>query len=114
MTKACDEFTKFHHDESIYKDGKMYYWCPQHQEGKGLYVTHHPKDHDKPIAEWKHTDRSRNVKQGAPPKQQTESSGTPSNNKLQLSEQMKAALTSSGINLKELQDGSAEGGLDFW
>ena len=101
------------HNDSIFKDGKMYYWCPQHQEGKGLYVTHNLKDHGKPIAEWSNTDRSRNVKQGAPPKQ-AESSDTPATNKLQLSEQMKAALTTSGIDLKELQEGSAKGGLDFW
>ncbi len=102
------------YDESIFKDGKMYYWCPQHQDGKGLYVTHHPKDHGKPIAEWSNTNCSRNVKQGVPSKQ-SESSDTPApTNKLQLSEQMKAALTSSGIDLKELQEGMAQDGLDFW
>ena len=41
--------------DEVVKDGKQYYWCPQHQNGAGLYVTHHPLDHGKRPIEWQHT-----------------------------------------------------------
>ena len=110
------------HGESIFKDGKMYYWCEQHQEGKGLYVTHHPKDHGKKITAWEHTDRSRNVQSSKPaPANQSETGGSLSDKKLQLSDKMKAALTSQGISgtdaeslIKGLQDSNSDGAVDFW
>lgn len=30
------------------KDGKEWWWCTKHQDGKGLYVRHAPADHGKP------------------------------------------------------------------
>lgn len=29
-------------------DGKKWWWCPNHMDGKGMYVRHPPEDH----AEW--------------------------------------------------------------
>ena len=106
------------HGDSIFKDGKMYYWCEQHQEGKGLYVTHHPKDHGKKITEWEHTDRSRNVKsQGS----NSNGGGASTDGKLHLSDKMKAALTSQGINgadadslINGLQESTSGSTVDFW
>ena len=108
--------------DKVFKDGKQYYWCEQHQEGKGLYVTHHPKDHGKKITEWEHTDRSRNVKSSQPASSNESNSGDASStSKLQLSDKMKSALTSQGLSsndaeslLKGLQENSASGGVDFW
>ena len=106
------------HGDSIFKDGKMYYWCEQHQEGKGLYVTHHPKDHGKKIGDWEHTDRSRNVKsQGS----NSNGGGASTDGKLQLSDKMKAALTSQGISgtdvdslISGLKGSNSDGAMDFW
>ena len=36
-------------------NGKTWWWCPQHNEGKGLYVRHPPGDH----AKWLHSKRNR-------------------------------------------------------
>ena len=106
------------HGESIYKDGKMYYWCEQHQEGKGLYVTHHPKDHGKKITAWEHTDRSYNVQSSQPtPANQSDTSGSSSDKKLQLSDKMKASLTSqgfSGTDADTLYDYSVEPDRKSW
>ena len=110
------------HGESIYKDGKMYYWCKQHQDGKVLFVIHHLKDHGKKNTEWEHTDRSRNVKSSqSTSAQQSNNSNKSSDSKLQLSDKMKAALISQGINganadslLKGLQDSTSGGAVDFW
>ncbi len=93
--------------DSVFKDGKHYYWCKNHNDGKGLYVTHHPDDHGLHPSKWTHTQRSGKSDQSS------ESS------KLQLSEKMQAALTSSGISadqakelLKNLGDSSST--PDFW
>ena len=110
------------HGDSIYKDGKQYYWCEQHQDGKGLYVTHHPKDHNKPIGKWEHTDRSRNVKSTSTgSSQESKPAAGSSDTKLQLSEKMKAALTSKGLSgsdaddlIKGLQQSTSSDGTDFW
>ena len=32
--------------DSIEKYGRTLYWCPKHNKGKGIYVTHRPEDHD--------------------------------------------------------------------
>ena len=44
--------------DEVTKDGKHYYWCDQHLDGNGLYVTHHPLDHGKHPRDWEHTKRN--------------------------------------------------------
>lgn len=36
--------------DSIQHNGKTWWWCPQHRDGKGLYVRHKPENHDKWLA----------------------------------------------------------------
>ena len=36
--------------ESIQREGRTWWWCPQHNEGKGLYVRHKPENHGKWLA----------------------------------------------------------------
>ena len=36
--------------DSVQHNGKTWWWCPQHHEGKGLYVRHKPENHDKWLA----------------------------------------------------------------
>ena len=36
-------------------NGKTWWWCPNHNDGKGLYVRHPPKDHDR----WLHSKKNR-------------------------------------------------------
>ena len=36
-------------------NGKTWWWCPKHNDGKGLYVRHPAKDHDK----WLHSKKNR-------------------------------------------------------
>ena len=33
--------------ETVQHNGKTWWWCPQHNDGKGLYVRHKPENHDK-------------------------------------------------------------------
>ena len=99
--------------DEIFKDNKQYYWCPQHQNGAGLYVTHHPLDHGKRPKDWEHTKRRSGTK--PPPSTQTQ----PTNEtKLQLAESMKAALMTNGLTddaaaalMQSIKDDS---GTDFW
>ena len=30
-------------------DGKMWWWCPKHNDGKGMYVRHPPHEHDESV-----------------------------------------------------------------
>ena len=41
-----DEWQITNKGESIEHEGKTWWWCPRHREGKGMYVTHKPEDHD--------------------------------------------------------------------
>ena len=95
--------------EEVFKDEKQYYWCPKHQDGKGLYVTHHPLDHGKQPREWSHT-----RKKGSEPA----TSGNEGDKKLQLAESMKAALTSNGFSNEKadslLSSLKNNNGVDFW
>ena len=36
--------------DSIQMYGKTWWWCPQHNQGKGMYVRHKPENHDKWLA----------------------------------------------------------------
>lgn len=94
--------------EEVHKDDKQYYWCPQHQNGKGLYVTHHPLDHGKHPREWEHSKKRNNGSGNLPSNQ----------NALQITDKLKAALTSNGISnaaaeslMSSLNEDS---GVDFW
>jgi len=42
--------------DMIQMNGKTWWWCPQHNDGKGLYVRHPPGDH----AKWLNSKRNRN------------------------------------------------------
>ena len=97
--------------DEVTKDGKHYYWCAQHLDGNGLYVTHHPLDHGKHPRDWEHTKRNGKSSSAG-------GSGNDSSSKLQLNETMKAALTSSGLSAEKaeslLTSLQKENGLDFW
>ena len=59
------------------KDGKEWWWCPQHNDKKGLYVRHKPEDHGKPFV----------------PKGSTSSTSTGGSNKsLTLNDKLKKAM----------------------
>ena len=76
--------------DSIVKHGRTLYWCPRHNDGKGMCVTHKPEDHD----EWQ---RKKNAfKNGAAVGQN--SSQQQQRNKLELSDSMKAALTTGDLS----------------
>ena len=74
-TKSLGDHTK--------RDGKDWYWCPhQHNNGKGLYVTHKPEDH----VDWKEKKRQRTS---------NNSNGNSNGNqkgKLSLNDKLKAAM----------------------
>jgi len=44
-----EPWRKVYVQDAIVKDGRTWYWCPKHKmpDYNGLYVTHHPNDHDK-------------------------------------------------------------------
>ena len=48
--------------EKIQHDGKTWWWCPNHNEGKGLYVRHKPENHEKWVESkgqrYRYTDKS--------------------------------------------------------
>jgi hypothetical protein len=95
--------------DEVIKDGKQYYWCQKHQNGAGLYVTHHPLDHGNHPKDWEHTRRH---------KEATGNNTQSDQKSLQLSDSMKAALTSNGITneaaeslITSLKDQSS---TDFW
>ena len=45
------------HGETVQRDGKQWWWCPRHNEGKGMYVRHPPGEHD----EWHAAKKSGNT-----------------------------------------------------
>jgi hypothetical protein len=101
--------------DSINKDGKTWYWCPRHAEGKGMYVTHHPDDHGKSFQE------RRNKRDKEAQNKLNSSTGnnnnTSSSTRLQLSDKMQAALTSRGFTKDQtdaiMKDINSDG-PDFW
>ena len=89
------------------KDGKQYYWCTQHQEGRGLYVTHHPLDHGKHPSQWQHTQRRNggNSRPGtAPGGSNLRNNVNANNTNVQLSQRMQSALTSSGFTAEQAEE----------
>ena len=48
--------------KKIQHDGKTWWWCPNHNDGKGLYVRHKPENHEKWAASkgqrFRYTDKS--------------------------------------------------------
>ena len=76
--------------DSVEKDNKTWYWCPhQHNDGKGMYVTHKAEDHtlwkeDKKEYYKKRQEAFKNKRNGASQK--------PSDNTLQLNDTLKAAM----------------------
>ncbi len=34
-------------DNQVLSNGKPWWWCTYHNDGKGMYVLHHPNDHSK-------------------------------------------------------------------
>ena len=35
--------------DTMKADGKMWWWCPKHNDGKGMYVRHPPHEHDESV-----------------------------------------------------------------
>ena len=97
--------------DEVTKDGKTYFWCQQHAEGNGLYVTHHPLDHGKHPKEWEHTRKIKKTSTGG-------SNPGASSSKLELNDTMKAALTSSGLSESKansiIESLQGNDGADFW
>jgi hypothetical protein len=94
----------------VTKEGKTYYWCGKHADGKGLYVTHHPLDHGKHPKDWEHTRKTQRAPSGGP------NTGASSN--LHLNDTMKAALTSSSLSEAKanavIESLKGNDGVDFW
>ena len=71
--------------DSVKKDGTQWYWCPhQHNNGKGLYVTHKPEDH----TEWKNNPKQWLKKRSG----QEKSTNSGGDKTLKLNDKLKAAL----------------------
>ena len=69
--------------DKVEKEGKTWHWCDkQHNDGKGMYVRHHPDDHTDWLAAKK---KSKDDKKG-------DKSDSKPNGKLALSDNLKAAM----------------------
>ena len=91
--------------DSVAKVGKQYYWCNQHQEDRGLYVTHHPLDHGKHPTQWQYTQRRNgtNSRPGTAAGGNNNRSNS-NNSNLQLSQRMQSTLTSSGFTAEQAEE----------
>lgn len=70
---------------SVKRDGKEWHWCPhQHNNGKGMYVTHKPGDH----VDWQENKRRKKQQAGDNDK----NGNSDDKKKMTLSENMKAAM----------------------
>lgn len=82
--------------DKVFKDGKQWYWCPhQHNDGKGMYVTHKPEEH----TTWKDCKKNgQRFKPGGSNDSQKGSAdggkGSQSKKNMTLSDNMKAAMVS--------------------
>lgn len=93
--------------DTVEKDGKTWFWCSQHNDGKGLYVTHRPEDHGKPRGP-----TSTKSGHGA-------ASSMGGEHRMQLKDSMKSVLMSHGMTTDQAESicndfKSTEGGQDFW
>jgi hypothetical protein len=84
-TFTIDEWRlKKSHGEQVEKDGKTWHWCHhQHNNGKGMYVTHHPDKH----TEW-YENRKKSKEAGK--SGDSKSGGTAKS--LQVNDKLKAAM----------------------
>ena len=106
--------------DSIVKNGRTWWWCPNHNEGKGLYVRHPPQDHDKWKAAVKNKKKTggrlayvspdpltnggsaHTVDGGSPTKKQkTDDSDT---GNLELADSLKHVLASMGMSNSDCND----------
>lgn len=72
--------------DSTNRDGKQWYWCPhQHNDGKGMYVTHRPDKH----VEWK-DNKSRGKRNNGDGGSKSKADGKKKS--MTLSENMKSAM----------------------
>ena len=79
--------------ESVERDGKKWHWCPhQHNNGKGMYVTHKPEDH----TQWREMkEKFKKERQDtAAATQNSSSSANDAKKTLALSDKLKAAMVS--------------------
>ena len=75
--------------DKVERDDKTWHWCgQQHNEGKGMYVRHHPDDH----TTWKERNRKKkdDDKTNEPASDNKKKPG--SSDKLSLSDNLKAAM----------------------
>ena len=78
------------------ENGKSWYWCPFHNNGKGLYVTHKPENHGLWAEQKKIQNASRgynNAGSGHMP-----AGNTAPGSRLQMSGQMRAALATGDLS----------------
>ena len=74
---------------SVKRDGKQWYWCPhQHNNGKGMYVTHKPEDH----VDWKENKRRKKEQESGDKDKSDRNDTSDDKKKMTLSENMKAAM----------------------
>lgn len=98
--------------DTVQKDDKTWYWCSQHQDGKGLYVTHKPEEHGQ-------QKRGPNDSSGKGSGSNSSSSKSNSDTKMQLKDSLKAVLMTHGMTSDQAesicQDCKSSGsGQDFW
>jgi hypothetical protein len=87
-------YTKQQGAEAVERDGKTYYWCPNHK-GKngdltGLYVTHKPEDHSSWLEQKKQSGARR--RQNRTKSDNTTTTSVTDGGKLKLDENLKTAL----------------------
>jgi len=45
LLSKVEPYRLVHVGDMIEKFGRTLYWCPHHNDDKGIYVTHKPEDH---------------------------------------------------------------------
>lgn len=96
--------------DSCVHDGRTYWWCPKHNNNKGMYVRHPPEDHDKQAAasKSKRNGGSYNyvipdpLKQKSPPPSANATTDTPNSNSgpstLELGKELNQVLATYGLS----------------
>ena len=83
--------------DKVDRDGKTWFWCPhQHNDGKGMYVTHHPNDHtawkERKANEKKQRQSGNDTSDKPAPPPLSSSNKTDPPKSLALSDNLKAAM----------------------
>ena len=79
--------------DKVERDGRTWYWChKQHNDGKGMYVTHHPDDHTAWLERKEKFKRERKNKKGDQSKDGSSNGKQDEKKTLSLRDNMKAAM----------------------